>query len=59
MAQYLVLGRFIGAIPQSCIIVHDTVNASLFQDMNKYPLRNDISDATLVPPIIKSPLKVY
>ena len=56
MGQYLALGTVIGRDPQSCMIVHDTVNASLFQDINKYS-PGETNLATV--PVIKQDVRVY
>ena len=58
MAQYLVLGRLMGQDTTSCTIVHDTVNASLFQSINKYCLPNDERTCLEVTPVIKSSVRV-
>ena len=57
MAQYLCLGEIIGRDPQSCVIVHDTVNASMFQDFNQYVVQENQNMPT--PPVIKQAIRVY
>jgi hypothetical protein len=56
MGQYLALGRIIGEDEQGCIIVHDTVNASLFQSFNKFTHNNENNPTS---PVIRQSLRVY
>lgn len=58
MAQYLVMGEIIGQIPQSCIMVHDTVNAALFQDMNRF-LGYPGDQHLPVSPVVRQGFRVY
>lgn len=58
LAQYLTLGRLIGEDPQGLVIVHDTVNGSVFQQSNEYS--NGYEDKPVPrPPLIKKDLRVY
>jgi len=59
MAQYLTLGELVGRDPQSCFIVHDTVNGSLLRSMNQFDHREDTTHPIETPTIIKNDLRVY
>lgn len=56
MAQYLALGKLVGCDPQSCLIVHDTVSASLFQDINRY---QEGTTNFSTSPVIRRGVRVY
>lgn len=58
MAQYLTLGRLIGSYANNLVIVHDTVNGSLFQQSNRFKNYTDDSKVE-TPVIIKRGLRVY
>jgi hypothetical protein len=60
MAQYLVLGRLISERSAYPIIInHPTRNLSVFNDRNKYPLREDSDKPQKTVPVFEMTSKVY